>query len=135
MKNFAILLIAFFIQIGLFSQVRGAGQITKEERTVGSFNAVKIENAQEIVLMNGDEYSVVIETNENLHERIAIVIQNNTLWFEYKDIRYYDELKLYITAPEFKKLMISGASTVHTSDTLRGQDLRISVSGASDVDL
>jgi hypothetical protein len=119
----------------LGQQISGKGPVVKDERTVGSFHSIKIGGAQEVVLENGPKYTVVIETNENLLDRIKVAIQDETLWFEYKDIRHYDRMKFHITAPEFKKVKVSGASDVISKDTLKGGHLDITVTGASDVDL
>ena len=135
MKYFQLLIIALLLNSTLFAQVRGTGEITKQERKVGTFDAIKIGGAQDVVLMNGEAYTVVVETNENLHEKISVVIQDEMLWFEYKNIKHYDQLKFYVTAPIYKKIIVSGASDVNSTDTLRGNHIRLSVTGASDVKL
>lgn len=133
MKQIIATLIALLFTISVFSQIEGKGEIAKQARQVGTFNSIKITGAQDAVLMNGDEYSVVIETNENLFDHISVVIQNEMLWIDYDKIKNYDKLKLYITTPEYKKIVVSGASDVKSADTLRGASLRVSASGASDI--
>jgi len=135
MKQLIATLIILFFSIPIFSQTRGTGEIIKQVRQTGTFDAVKISGAQSVVLMNGNQYSVVIETHENLLDHISVVIQNDMLWFEYKNIKDYNKLKFYITAPEYKKVLVSGASDVISPDTLAGDYLRISASGASNVNL
>ena len=135
MKHLIATIIFLIFSTSIFSQIRGNGEIVKQERQVGTFNAVKISGAQDVFLMNGDQYSIVIETHENLLEHISVVIQNDMLWFEYKKIKDYNKLKFYITTPEYKKVLVSGASDVRSIDTLVGDHLRISSSGASDVNL
>ena len=128
-------LIAFLTGTPIYAQIVGSGNIVKQERQVGEFDAVKIDEAQEVHLMQGDQFSVVIETHENLLDEISIVIQNNMLSFEYKNIKKYDVMKYYITAPDYKKLVISGASDVYSSDTLHGDNIKISTTGASEAKL
>ncbi len=139
MKSLKLLLIISFLTILVGNPIQaqkvGSGNIVKQERHIGEFNAVKIGGAQEAYLMQGDQYIVVIETNENLLDDISVVIQNNMLSFEYKNIKKYDVMKFYITAPNYKKLTISGASDVFSTDTLRGDNIRINTSGASDAKL
>jgi hypothetical protein len=130
-----IALSAIFTSNTLFPQTTGSGQIVKQERQVGEFDAIKLDGAQEAHLMQGDNYTVVIETQENLLDKISIVIKNNMLSFEYKDIKKYDVMKYYITAPTYKKLAISGASDVYSSDTLSGENLKITATGASEAKL
>lgn len=135
MKHFIATLFILLISYSSFAQVRGTGEIVKQERQVGTFNKVKISGAQDAILMNGEQYSVVIETNQNLLEHISVVIQDGNLWIDYKNIKHYDRMKFYITAPEFNKVAVSGASDVKSVDTLRGTKLWVSGIGASDVNL
>ncbi len=100
-----ILVLAVAICISpAMSQVSGKGEIVKQERQVGQFDAIDIGGGQEVVLMNGDNFSVVIETNTNLLDHIDVVLKNTTLSFEYKNIKRYDEMKFFITAPDFKMI-------------------------------
>ena len=135
MKYLYLILIILFSTFCLTAQVRGTGDIVKQERQVGTFDEIKISGAQEVILMNGDQYSVVIETNQNLLDHISIVIQNNMIWFEYKNIRHYDKMKFYVTAPEYKKIQVSGASDVFTTETIGGDHLKITAEGSSNVSL
>ena len=135
MKYLQLILISIFLSGSLVAQVRGTGDIIKQERQVGTFSEIKIGGAQEVILMNGDQYAVVIETNENLLDKISVVIQDNMVWFEYKNIKHYDKMKFYVTAPDFKKVLVSGASDVKTPDTIRGDHLKVTADGASVVRL
>jgi hypothetical protein len=117
------------------AQVSGKGEIVKQERQVGHFDAIDIGGGQEVVLLQGDDYSVVIETNANLLDQIDVVLKNTTLSFEYNKIKRYDELKFYITSPDFKVIKASGASEVMSPETLKGEDLEIIANGASEVKL
>ncbi len=134
MKYFITILVAIlFVNITVAQKIRGKGEIVKQERKPGVFHSVKIGGAQDAVLMQGNDYAIVIETNENLHEHIKVVIEDSILHIEYKDIRYYDKLKLYITTPGYRSIRVSGASDVVNTDTLTGQYLKVSASGASDI--
>lgn len=137
-KLFSILVTINIIFSGgtsLEAQISGKGPIVKQQRSVSEFDAVQLGGAQEAVLMQGDEYSVVIETHENLLGLITVVNNNKTLSFQYRDLKHYDEMKFYITSPAFSNLMISGASEVKSTDTLRGENLKIKASGSSEVKL
>lgn len=135
MKYLQLSLLFILLSTNLSAQLRGTGDIVKQERQVGTFDQIKIGGAQEVILMNGDQHSVVIETNQNLLDHISIVIQNNMMWFEYKNIRYYDKMKFYVTAPVFNEVLVSGASEVKTLDTIHGDHLKITAEGASEVKL
>ncbi len=134
-KHVLLILAAIIFMLPAMAQVSGKGEIVKQERQVGQFDAIDIGGGQEVVLMQGDDYSVVIETNANLMDKIDVVLKNTTLSFEYNKIKRYDELKFYITAPDFKMIKASGASEVMSPETLKGADLEVIANGASEVKL
>ena len=88
--KFMIIAIAIIYMSPLFGQVSGKGEIVKQERQVGQFDMIDISGGQDVTLLNGDNYSVVIETNANLLEHIDIILVNTTLSFDYKKIKRYD---------------------------------------------
>ncbi|MCB2207741.1 MAG: DUF2807 domain-containing protein [Bacteroidetes bacterium] len=134
-KHVLLILAAIIYILPAMAQVSGKGEIVKQERQVGQFDAIDIGGGQEVVLLQGDDYSVVIETNANLLDQIDVVLKNTTLSFEYNKIKRYDELKFYITAPDFKMIKASGASEVMSPETLKGADLEIVANGASEIKL
>jgi len=126
---------AFLASLPLLSQEKGSGPISKQERGVTAFNAIKIGGAAEVILMQGEEQSVVVETNANIQDRVEVNVKNNTLEVKLNSIKKYDELKLYITVVTLEKIQVSGATDLNAIDTLKGENLRVLASGASDVHL
>lgn len=133
--TFTILFLVFFLTSPLFSQVTGKGKVVRQTWQVGTFHGVNVHGAQDVVLINGDSCSVEIETNANLFQYIKSTIIDGILKIDYNKIRQYDVMKFYITAPVFDRLIASGASDIRVKDSLRGDNLVITVSGASDARL
>jgi len=117
------------------AQIKGSGNITKRTTELGAFNAVEAGGAQEVVLINSDVYSVVTETNENLQDLISYQINNGKLKFKYSNIKKYDKMKFYLTAPEFNEVRIEGAAELTCDGLLVGDNIKIYCSGASEADL
>ena len=134
-KKWILTITAMVFLLPLFGQVIGKGEIVKQERQLGPFDEIDISGGQDVVLMNDEIYSVVIETHANLLEHIDVVVRNSTLSFEYKKIKRYDVMKFYISAPDIKKIKASGASDVVTPEIIAGDDLKIIASGASEAKL
>jgi len=133
--TFTLVFLSLFIAAPLLAQVSGKGKIIQQKRRLDTFTQVDIGAAQEVTLLNGDSCMIVIETNANLYPYIKTVVSSGELKIVTKNIKHYDEMKFYITAPMYDHLTISGASVVRTRDTLRGENLKIRVSGASDAKL
>lgn len=132
-----LVLLAFITPITLVAQIRGNGEVTKQLLKVGNFTAIRIDGAATIILNQGDEYLVEVETDSNIQEFVDVKVNSSTLSFGFKTkkIKKYTVLKYYVTAPTYKKLKISGASDVNSGNTLTGENLILNVSGASDIDL
>jgi len=133
--TFTLILILFFLTSPLFSQVTGKGPVARQVWQVGTFHGVNVHGAQDVVLMNGDSCSVEIETNADLFQYITFTNTGGVLKIDYNKVKQYDVMKFYITAPLFDRLIASGASDVRVKDTLRGDNLVLTVSGASDARL
>ena len=133
--TFTTFFLLFFLTSPLFSQVTGQGRVARQVWQVGTFHGVNVHGAQDVVLINGDSCSVEIETNANLFQYINSSIDNGILRIDYNKIKRYDVMKFYITAPVFDRLIASGASDVRVKDTLHGDNMVITVSGASDARL
>ncbi|MFK5856738.1 MAG: DUF2807 domain-containing protein, partial [Bacteroidota bacterium] len=135
--NIVMMLLAFTISIPLVAQIRGNGEITKQSRSIDDFDGIKIDGASTVVLTQGDNYEVVVETDSNIQEYVTVDVKNNTLEFGFNThkIKKYKILKFYVTVPNIKLIKVSGASDVNSTNVLTGDNLKIIVSGASDVDL
>ncbi len=135
--NIVLVLLAFVTSITLNAQIRGNGEVTKQSRSVDSFNGIKIDGATTVVLTQGDDYAVVVETDSNNQEYVIAEVKNNTLDFSFSTnkIKKYKILKFYVTAPSINLIKVSGASDVNSNNELTGDKLKIIVSGASDINL
>jgi len=140
MKKVAFILFLGLLILGFstltIAQQKGNGEVIKQERIVDSFNSIKVGGAREVVLIPGDVCKVIVETDANLQEIVEVEVNKGVLEFsDNKPIRKYTTMRFYVTAPTLKTLKISGAADVRSDGVLRGDDLRLQVSGASDVDL
>ena len=132
-----LILIIIAITLPIEAQINGNGEITKQSHQIDNFDAVKIDGAQTLVLTQGDEFSVEVETDSNIQPYVTVEVKNNTLHFGFntKKIKRYKVLKYYVTAPNYSSIKVSGASDVRSNGSLTGDNLQIVVSGASDVKL
>jgi putative autotransporter adhesin-like protein len=121
----------------LLAQIKGNGEITKQLYDVEDFDAIVVSGARNVILSQGDEFKVEVETDSNIHDYIKLSVTNGKLSFGFntEKIKKYKELNFYITAPEYKSIKASGASDVSSNETITGDDLKIICSGASDIDL
>ena len=63
----------------LLAQIRGNGEITKQQHSVGNFDAITVGGARTVELTQGDSFSVEVETDSNIQEYVTVEVKNNTL--------------------------------------------------------
>ncbi len=120
----------------MINGVKGNGDVKKEERKHTGFNAIDIGGMANIYITQADEYKVVIEADENLLPIIKSKMKGSTLHiYNDKNISKVTELNIYISMPEIKRIELSGAVELHTTNTLSGDRLELDCSGASDLEL
>ena len=130
-----MIFIALMVVIPSFAQIKGNGEISKKIHSVDEFDAIVVSGARTVILSQGEGFSVEVETDENLHQYITLEVKNNTLHFGFNTnkIKKYKELNFYVTAPVYAAIKASGASDINSVGTLSGDNLKLHISGASDL--
>ena len=114
----------------------GSGNVIKEDRSIGTFNALEVGGAFEVYLRQGDKEAITVVTDDNLIEVITTEVRSGTLEIGLsKNIKNATELKIFITVRSLNSLDISGACSVTGKNTLTATDFSMDLSGASDVEL
>ncbi|MET0393473.1 MAG: head GIN domain-containing protein [Chitinophagaceae bacterium] len=121
--------------------VRGNGNIRTENRSVGSFARVSVGGAIKLYVTQAQDYSVRIETDENLLELVETEVSGDELKIRPRQrfgLNPSGEIKVYVSAPVFKRLDASGACNIYSQGRITlSETLDIDLSGASyaEVDL
>jgi len=106
-------------------------------RTVGSFTGISVSGSVDLYISMGSEDVVAVSSDDAaLAARITTEVKNGILYIglDSKGINNWGSksLKAYVSAKTMNKLQASGASDVHVDGALKGTDLSIELSGASD---
>ncbi len=112
-----------------------AQEYSKETRDVGEFTAVDAGGAFDIFLSQADITRVVVETESKHIDKVITKVNNGTLEISSKGIKNSDKLVVYITTPNVERLDIHGAASLEGITALKGENLKLKASGASDVEL
>lgn len=116
-------------------RIYGDGHITTKDQNVGSFNGVDVGGAIEVHVKQDAAQSVKIETDENLMQYIEVYTQGSTLVVHPRNGYNLDpsrEIIVYVSAPVFKGIEVSGASKIFGDNAISGNDgLKLGASGAS----
>ncbi len=108
-------------------------------RDVKGFHGIKVSHAIDLYLsQSADEVVAVSASKEEYRDRIKTEVQNGVLriWYDNpsKWSRGDKKLKAYISFKTLDRLNASGASDIRVTGIIKGNELDINMSGASDFD-
>jgi Putative auto-transporter adhesin, head GIN domain len=119
-------------------RITGQGQKVKEDRNITGFTGVESGIAADIILKQGSSFKVTIEGQKNILDVLKTELKGTSLKISFEkgvNIRYKENLKIYVEAPNFETLGMSGSGDVRADGTLKGSKLRIGISGSGNFNL
>lgn len=135
-----LLIVTAFSSCRMFGgqRIKGNGNVTTQSISVGDFEKVDASGAVTVQVRQDAAPSVRVQTDENLQQYMDIGISGGTLNIKTKSGYNLDpskELVVYVSAPQLKDLSVTGASKLLGEGTFTGKDLRLSATGASEIDM
>ena len=110
-----------------------AGDIIQTEIEVSSFSKVVVHAQIELIITQGDEHKVVVETGENLLNDITVEVINNELILKNYNtcnfVREYDITKIYITAPNLTVIRNASELNISSNGVLNFPSVYLQSSG------
>jgi hypothetical protein len=109
-----------------------------EARKVSGFHGIKISNAFDVIIKQGNEEAVVVSASEEkFRDRIKVNVVNGILQISYDNEKVWKwtnenrKLRAYISVKNIDKLDVSGATDIKIDGVLKGSNLKVELSGAS----
>ncbi len=113
--------------------IRGSGNAKTENRNLSGFRQIKAGGAIKLDVAAGKDFSVSVETDDNLLEYITTEVSGDTLVIGSKGkISQSSMISVKVSMPELVDLDVSGASTAIVS-SVKTDALQLTASGASKI--
>lgn len=119
MKRILTAVIAVTLLISISScgwrSVRGNGNVTTSTRNEASFDGVSTAGSFDLYITQGEKFEIKIEAEENLMKYILTEVEGGVLKVRVKkgiSLRPKLDMKVYVTAPNFKLLSIAGSGNI-----------------------
>jgi hypothetical protein len=135
---FAAVMIMAFLTTGCHSgrYIVGTGPTVNTPYNFENFTEIDVSNTFEYDITRADNFSINISCRQNLVEHLDISQSGQRLIIRLKDGNYTNsDIVATVTLPALTKLTVSGASQGKINGFKSSQDLDISVSGASQLDM
>lgn len=134
-----IFLTAFLLFVMLVTAQKTINDPNAEVREAKNFHGISVSNAFDVYLNQGNDEAVAVSAAESKYrEMISVEVKDGILIIELKKDGWKwnngnKKLKAYISFKKIDRLNVSGACDVFIDGTLKGDDLKINLSGASDI--
>jgi hypothetical protein len=119
-----------------FSQIRGEGEMVKQDRNLSEFNKIDFSVSGTIYLTQGTPQKLTVEGQQNILDILETEVKGNTLELKFNKKRVnYKDLKFYITVAKIDGLNLSGSGNIYCENGLNTNDLDLSLSGSGEIKL
>ncbi|RZJ69200.1 head GIN domain-containing protein [Flavobacterium sp.] len=118
------------------NEIVGSGNVKTETRKInGPFDSVKSERGLDVVIVQSDEVSVVIEADDNLLPKIETKLDGKTLVIttEFNSYSNVSSKKITVKMPTIKGLEAESGSTMTSEGNLRSEKLELTSSSGSNL--
>lgn len=139
-KIFTILLSA--IMVLSFSSchdnwgIKGEGPVTEEMRALPEFHSVNVSVPADVSLSQGRQKEVALEAQENILQILKTEVNNGVLEISFgENVGRHEDIKISLTIPEYRQVVLSGSGSVKTENRLRGDELDLHISGSGNMDI
>ena len=104
---------------------------------VNGFTAVRTSGSIDIEVMNNENQTIRIEADDNILPYIITRVDDGMLDVRYRSNMMFNNthVKVYVSTPSLKKLIVGGSGSIISKDVLKEQDeIELKVSGSGDID-
>lgn len=120
-----------------FSCVRGEGPIVTETLDVDPFDGIDLQLSATVFITQGSPQSVTVEGKANIIDELERDVNGNGVWqIETDDcVRDLDDLRIFITVPDIRRLKISGSGEIISENVLVADNIDLEINGSGDMDV
>lgn len=138
-KNIIVLFITTAVLAGctMFNEVKGSGIPVEKNYYFDDFTAVSINETCDLTLTQGDSFSIVITTDDNIADYLEVEEFDGNLTLGLKSGYSYSNIifEAVVTMPELNELSAEGVSKAEVSGFSSTETVNISVNGVSEVNM
>lgn len=131
----SILFVAAGCVVNIQDTVTGDGKVVSETRDVPEFTGIKVGSGIDVFLTQGENQSVVVESDQNLQEWIRTEVKGTDLHiYTDKNIRLARTKRIDITCRMLDNIDVSSAGDVTGLNRFKADKLDIDMSSAGNLD-
>lgn len=116
---------------------KASGEMETIRYELESFDKIELQMGADVVISQGDGYSVEVEASENLHDIIVTNVSSDELVLRLersKCIRGNHDIVFYVTCPDITGITLSGSGTITNATSIDADNIDMKVSGSGTID-
>jgi len=116
--------------------VHGNGNVVTKERKAEDFTGIKVSSGIDVYLKQGNNMSITVDADENLHEYILTEVRNGVLnVYTDANIRESKMKRVYVTMKDINSVSTTSAGDVVGETPVKSDRLELTASSAGDIKL
>ena len=135
----ALIVVLFITSISCvnINGVKGNGNVTTQNRNISSdFVKINASTGIDVYMTFGDEPSLAVEADENLHEYITTEVKDGTLYISSKkNIIRAKAKKVYLSVLHINEVITTSGAEVNSENTIITNKLQLEATSGSDINL
>lgn len=131
------LLMLSCVDINFGAGIDGNGKVIRTERMISDeFDAIKVSRGIYVYLSQGEDVSLAVEADENLHDIIMTEVEDNILRIYADDnIRRSKSQAVYLSFKDLKSIEATSGSDVLSQNEISSTDLSLSTTSGANMQL
>lgn len=131
------LLSMLLLQSCFFSPpIKGDGNVVTESRDIEEFEGIHAKKGINLYITQGENTSVTIEADENLHNSITTEVEGDNLIISNKNsIKNAKAFKVHVTTPKLEEIKALAGCNVYSQNKLEQHVIDISAMAGSNIKL
>ena len=120
------------------NKVKGNGTITTKTVAITPYNHLNVVGSMDITLVEGDETSITVTTDENVHEYVEITSGGGVLKISLKNVTSLSTKKgIKITVPfrDLNEVSLVGSGDIQSDKRINADIFMVSLTGSGDITL
>lgn len=139
MRHIKITIFSIFILFGIqgYAQVvKGNGNVKTSVRELSGFNELVVQGSFELIIQQGEQEGVRIETDENLSELFQTRLDGKTLFINMlADVRKSTAMNVYVSIKELTKIVLLNDIRLKSHNVIHFDQLEVFSGGMSEIEL
>lgn len=120
------------------NKVVGNGNVTTKTVSTANYDEIKLVGSMDVHLVSGNEGTISVTTDDNLHEYVKIEVKGTELIIK-TEKNYYLKTKngIHVTVPfkDLSEISLTGSGDIDTKDAIKAEMLEVNITGSGDVKL